>query len=74
MIEIFWLVMLTGDTGHDKKICKTPTQVFEMLSAWSDTDSVKWSQFTFAEKLQKQWLEDATVEPICFYGEEKKYE
>ena len=56
MIEIFWLVMLTGDKGHDKKICKTPTQVFEMLSAWSDMDSVKWSQFTFAEKLQKQWL------------------
>ena len=74
MIEIFWLVTLTGDKMHDKKICKTPSQVFEMLSACCDKDSVKWSQFTFYDKLQKQWLEDATVEPICFYGEENKYE
>ena len=74
MIEILWLVHITGDKLHDKKICRTPTQVFEMLSAYCDKDSVKWSQFTFYDKLQKQWLEYATVEPICFYGEEKKYE
>ena len=76
MVEIFWLVSLqymsNDDRPSEKMICKSPTEVFEMLSVHHESEAAKWIQMSFQQRLSHQWMEDCQVEPVGFYETLKK--
>ena len=55
MVEIFWLVhlqyMSDEDRPSEKMICKTPQEVFEMLSVHHESEATKWIQKSFQQPL-----------------------
>jgi hypothetical protein len=77
MFEIFWLVNLHYISSEarpsEKMICKSPKEVFEMLSEHHKEVADKWIKMSFQDKLSSQYMEDCTVEPVGFYekGEKK---
>ena len=76
MVEIFWLVhlqyMSEEDRPSEKMICKTPQEVFEMLSAHHKEEADKWKQKSFQQQLTHNWMEDCQVEPVTFFKGAKK--
>jgi|TARA_R110000765_G_scaffold183566_1_gene289473 hypothetical protein len=68
MVEILWLVSLEiPDQVNEKMICKSITEVFDMLSEHNEADATEWSRLTFQNKLSHKWMDKSTVEPITYY-------
>lgn len=66
-----WLVTRSYPTDKskisEKLLCRTATDVFDMLSEHHEKEATKWIQLGYQEKYAHGYLGDAQVEPIGIY-------